>query len=349
MLNLGMAQGGALINQGHFGCVFDSLPDCSRRARTVKNSRFAAEKRGTRRITKVVRSGDPGLTGELAMSRTLMKIPKYQDYFIVIDDYCSTDEIDDPDWQKCSLFKPGQQRLTSFVQLRMRYGGERLSEYSNNAGRLLKNWIDIQIHIAKAVQLLHTRGFVHGDLHFGNIVIDDENIPRIIDFGLTFNLRQLREKDTVHLSYLPKYSNYAPELDYVAGIRRGLLTEHIIRTIFEKKEILYDVDELFPSRVPAIEMFKQFAVLNTPTTEFETLLYLQKYMKGADMWCLGYNYFSLYKRMITSSEVLASPFYRNHHREQMHILRGLLHPDPRQRLTADSLLTELYTLKMEIN
>jgi serine/threonine protein kinase len=37
-------------------------------------------------------------------------------------------------------------------------------------------------HLKKAVQLLHQNGIYHGDLHQGNILIADDELPRIIDF-----------------------------------------------------------------------------------------------------------------------------------------------------------------------
>lgn len=38
-------------------------------------------------------------------------------------------------------------------------------------------------HIIKAIELLHKHHIVHGDLHCKNIVMGDDNLPRLIDFG----------------------------------------------------------------------------------------------------------------------------------------------------------------------
>ena len=341
-----MLQGGALIGQGPSGCTFDTLPHCSRRARTVRNGRFSAVAT-TRRVAKIVRRNP---ANEIHTSHELMKLPGYEQYFVLIDEYCRTDDITgDPDWDKCSLLKPGRRRHPTFMQLRMKYGGIRLSEYARDIEMLLKHWVDIQIHVAQAINLLHKNGWVHGDLHFGNILIDERNVPRLVDFGLSFHLSDLKEKDVVQLTFLPKYDNYAPELDYVAGLRKGLSADEVIKTIFEKKGILEEIDELFPSQKSAQRKFEQFAALNTVAAGHETVEYILDYIRCADMWCLGFDLFSLYKLMISNNHVLRSPFYRNHHRDQMHILEGLLHPDPRHRLTSEGLLTELYTLKMEFN
>lgn len=38
-------------------------------------------------------------------------------------------------------------------------------------------------HLYKAIKILHENGIVHGDLHGKNVVIADDGMPRIIDFG----------------------------------------------------------------------------------------------------------------------------------------------------------------------
>jgi serine/threonine protein kinase len=38
-------------------------------------------------------------------------------------------------------------------------------------------------HLYKAIKLLHENGIVHGDLHGKNVIMADDGMPRIIDFG----------------------------------------------------------------------------------------------------------------------------------------------------------------------
>jgi serine/threonine protein kinase len=38
-------------------------------------------------------------------------------------------------------------------------------------------------HIFKSFDKLHKSGILHGDIHDENIVLADDNLPRIIDFG----------------------------------------------------------------------------------------------------------------------------------------------------------------------
>jgi len=341
--------GGKLIEQGKYGCVFDTLPKClSRRGRSRRVNSVGSRK--TLRVAKITKPGDKSTDNEIRIARALSKLPGYKDYFILVDDVCEGDDITgDPDWEQCRLFSPDKKRLAKFVQLRMVYGGERLSEYARNITRLLHNWLNIQIHVFEGLRLLHSNRWIHGDLHFGNILIDNLDVPRIIDFGLGYNINLIKEKDVVNLTFLPTYDNYAPEFDYVAGLQKGLFggdAGALMESIYHQKHILQEIDETFPGRYSILEDMKFFALRHPVQGTPEVKTYIQQYARPSDIWTIGYNFYKLYMMMITFPMVITSEFYRTLHREQMNLLRGLLNCDPRRRLTADQALTELYTMKI---
>jgi serine/threonine protein kinase len=342
--------GGKLIGQGKFGCVFDTVPRCRRAAHTVRNGQFTANRSNTRRAVKILPVGSKVAETEIKISRALSKLTGYDDYFILVDDVCEGDDITgDPDWAECRLFNPERARLARFVQLRMAYGGIRLSEYARSIDKLLAHWLDIQIHVFEGVRLLHSNRWIHGDLHFGNILIDDKNLPRIIDFGLGYNINLLKEKDIINLAFLPKYDNYPPEFDYVSGLQKGMPVDTLLEDIYNNKRILQEIDEIFPGRTTVLDDMKQFASRNPVKSNTEVKEYIQAYARPADIWTLGYNFYKLYILMLTFPVVVNSKFYRTLHREQMNLLRGLLVADPRRRLTAEQALTELYTMRMNWN
>jgi serine/threonine protein kinase len=340
--------GGKLIDQGKYGCVFDTMPKClMRRAKSRREGGVGSGTRKTLRVTKIVKPGDKTIENEIRIARALSKLPGYNDYFILVDDVCEGDDITgDPDWSACRLFAPDKKRLAKFVQLRMVYGGERLTEYARNIERLLQNWLSIQIHIFEGLRLLHSNRWIHGDLHFGNILVDEKNVPRLIDFGLGYNINLIKEKDVVNLRFMPSYDNYAPEFDYVAGLQKGLAADSIMEIIYNQKHILREIDETFPGRYSVQEDMKFFGARSPVVGAAEVKTFIQQYARAGDIWTIGYNFYRLYMMMITFPVVIGSEFYRTLHREQMNLLRGLLHVDPRRRLTADQALTELYTMKI---
>ncbi len=340
--------GGNLIAEGKFGCVFDTIPQCKGRARTIRDGRFSRNQRKTRRVVKIMDAKDKTIATEINISRYLSQIPNYKDYFILIEDVCVGDDMtEDKDWSKCGIFRPGVSRRAPFVQLRMRHGGIRLTEYALNIDRLLKNWVSIQIHLATALRILHKRNWVHGDFHFGNIVVDDNNVPRIIDFGLSYNMTRLQEKDVINMTFLPSYDNYAPELDYAAGILTNKNRRHLMEQIYNRKHILKEIDEIFPAQSGVLNELNEFADSHELVNGGDVLSFLQKYGTMADMWTFGFDFYKLYMLMLSVPSVIISDFYKRHHSTQMRILRGLLQADPRKRFNADNLLTELYTLRME--
>lgn len=331
--------GGALIATGAHGCLYDNMPDCKY---SRANKRSSVNR--TRKISKVVALDDPSTDIEISNSQVLKHIPNYEDYFILIEDWCENDERPEG-WQNCSLFKPGEQRIVKFMQLRMNYGGERLYEYARNHTLLMNNWLKIQIRVAEGLRNLHMRGWVHGDLHHGNIVVDEYGVARIIDFGQSYSINKFGAKK-IEISFTPEYDNYSPELDYVAGLQSGLEKLEIMQLIFTRKKILHKIDEIFPRKGGIFGDLMLFANYNDVITDSDAILYIKTYAKAADIWTLGYNFFNLYMDLLVDPVYLQSEFYKRNHGEQMQILRGMLHPDPRRRLNIDSLLKELYSLRM---
>ena len=339
--------GGKLIQTGLHGCVFDTMPRCKGRARTIRDGRYSKDKRRTRRVVKIIDTNDKTLGAELIIARHLSNIPNYKDYFILIDDVClGNDMSQDVDWSKCGLFRQGPKRLAPFVQLRMRYGGLRLSEYALNINKLLKNWVDIQVHLAEALHILHSHNWVHGDFHFGNIVVDTNDVARIIDFGLTYNLNTIKEKNVLNMAFLPTYDNYAPELDYLSGTFKIQDKRSLVEEIYSKKLILGEIDEAFPSSSGIVNEMLNFAERTDIRGVGDAIIFLQKYGALTDMWTFGYDFYKLYMLMLSVPTVIDSKFYKYHNGDQMRILRGLLQVDPRKRLTSEQLLTELYSLRM---
>ena len=280
--------------------------------------------------TKTLKQTGSGSRGtRKASTRTIINsirgLQNYDRYFITLD---------------CDGSGPfTKHRTPSFTQLRLLCNGERLSTVSRNIELLLKNWLHVQIQLATALQLLHSNGLVHGDVHLDSIIIDKDYKARLCSFGHSYSVKDL----DVVLEFKPSNDNHAPELDYVAGVLKGLPAEKVIKTIFEKKAILNEIDEVYSRNRSGQEIFTSFTAFSAPDS------YLRSYGTCADMWSLGYQLYTLYKHIITSSYGVHSDFYRRCHHEQMRILGTLLHPDPRQRLTADALLTELFTIKMNFN
>ena len=291
---------------------------------------------------------DYTITVELEASRQLRKIPHFADYFIVIDDFCEGDDATgDEDWAECRLFSPDHKKMPTFMQLRMADGGVKLSDYARNINAMLAVWLPLQIHVFEGLRLLHRRRIVHGDLHAGNILVDARGVARIIDFGLSYNLERLKEKDAVSLTFQPTYDNYPPEMDLLAALKKGIDARRAIEIIYAEKRILTEIEELFPSRYTVVQDLANFAQRFDIQTGADVKEFVQTFGRATDIWTLGYNFLRIYLIMIATPVVVESDFYRRHHRDQMRLLAGLLAVDPRRRFRVDDALTQLYSMRMD--
>lgn len=62
--------------------------------------------------------------------------------------------------------------------------GAPLDRWNAAAARRLEERVKVVISTCDAIESAHRRGVIHGDLKPGNIVVDDEGVPRVLDFGL---------------------------------------------------------------------------------------------------------------------------------------------------------------------
>ena len=334
-------QAGALIQAGEHGCVFNKPVTCNRRIKTLRRNR---NNNNSRKVYKAMPLYDTSGDVEIENSIKLRTIPEYNNYFVLVDEVCESDELPEG-WQGCSIFKPGAQRVATFVQLRMNYAGLRLMEYARNRSHLYLNWVRIQIHVIEGLRLLHGRNWIHGDLHHGNIVVDSDDNARIIDFGQTYNLSAVGSKN-INLTFSPEYDNYAPELDFIAGLKSGLGDDVAVNKIYTIKRVLRKIDDIFPSQNGVLGDMQNFAKFNNVTSDSDILRYIRAYAKAGDVWTVGYNFFTLYMDLLADSVFTDSDLYRKNHVLQMKVLRGMLQADPRKRSTLDSVLNDLYSLRM---
>jgi serine/threonine protein kinase len=294
-------------------------------------------KRLTRRNIKIAEATDSESPTESGTESINDLFPNFNDYFVSV-----------PSNDSCAhrFLKPGPKRIVPFVQLRMNHSGIKLSEYALNIPNLINNWIHIQIHLAEGLRMLHTRKYVYGDFHFANILVDEK--ARLVDFGVFTNLNTLVEKD-IAVNFLPVYDNHAPELDIISGLHSNFgTTTEVITEIYNKKSILKEIEEVFPSQRDVYSELIGFVHSTDLTTASDALVFIKHWGCASDMWIFGFDFYKLYMLMLALPLVLESNFYKRSHSTQMKIFRGLLHPDPRKRSTVDDVLTELYTLRMMV-
>lgn len=185
-------KGGAIIGKGAYGCVFKPAIKC----------KDTDPPQG--HIGKVSFS-DASHDHEASIGRTLSKIDRNQDYFIYpVDVRCfvARDDVmaNDPH-DRCG-FRASPRRDT-YGQLIMPYGGVTLAEYLKSLPMKLdrKSLLRILYGMLKAVKVLVDARLVHQDIKPYNIVIDEKQVTRLIDFGTMTKAHVLHNSSLLGVDY----------------------------------------------------------------------------------------------------------------------------------------------------
>jgi len=94
--------------------------------------------------------------------------------------------------------------------------GERLDEFVTRSKPTPRDIAVLMLRISEAVAYAHRRGVIHRDLKPGNILVDREGVPRVLDFGLARLDSVERQRDITQASgasgeFLGTFAYAAPE------------------------------------------------------------------------------------------------------------------------------------------
>lgn len=195
MQNNNNKTGGKILASGGFGCVFSPALKC-------KNS----NKREKNKVSKLMTSKNAKEEYDelINIRHKLVKIPNYQDYFLV-DNYsiCTPGDLTKSDlsnFNKCSALKKQNitkkninKTLDKLLSLNMPYGGITLEEFFTNNKNYSK-FKEINNHLMMLLENgiieMNKKNIYHSDIKGSNILIDEGNknnpmIVRLIDWSLT--------------------------------------------------------------------------------------------------------------------------------------------------------------------
>jgi serine/threonine protein kinase len=228
--------GGAFIDSGTYGCTF--LPPLL----------CAGENPNKIKKTDVSKIGlrKAGLEYELRfLLRIRNNIPNAPAYFSmpVSDKLCHADKNQpfflNPPKELLKCDTEGRtidsQQLWSY---RMTFAGNKDSDQGlfNSDDALWK----YGKHLLEGLTLLTVEGIVHGDLHNGNVLVDNNYLPRIIDFGFAQDAYSISVEQLVDLfkpnqtkdPTLLGYSQYPPEETLFKAINNGESSMQVINKFF---------------------------------------------------------------------------------------------------------------------
>jgi len=295
-----MLSGGKMIDEGMYSCIFNSALSCKKNTtKTITSSELNKDTEDhTEMISKLIHK--EWAEQEFDISQQLAMIPLWRNYFVVSESICEpTIKQKEKDISKCGPLQ--MEDLSDFRVLRMPYRGTSMHLYRFDLKRF--QFMDFAKHLIEAGALLNLFGIVHRDLHQGNLLIDENDVPRIIDFNLSLHLKnKITESDLSH-KYEYTIAQEPPDSTLVNAISRNYPYDNVIHSISFKKPILKKITTLLG--VSQQEMYNDLNHFYTISNSVKTgnnVKWFNTYWRVVDSWAIGINLVDLILKLLMWSE-----------------------------------------------
>jgi len=317
-------EGGKIIGQGTYGCVFSPPLLCQ--------NRDGLKKGHANRLGKISHATD--ITREVEAAVNLQGKP-FSHFFILPDtaSLCKPAKMSeqvDKDVQQCEAlekFKP-----KDMYQYEMKYGGQSI--------RVMYNKPTVQYPFLKVMDDLLQIGaalvvnqYIHNDIHLANILVGNEGI-RLIDFGRSFSASNITEKllDTMWTSYGPEFPFEPPDMSLMNAVHHNISIEVCVADIYEKKSSMKNLESLLGiSRSEQIQELMQFWTTSTIAQKQDWTKFWKTYWPTVDAWSIGSCLIELLRMRMFSQEFHTGE-WENHKDIIEGVIKGLLHSSPKKRL-----------------
>jgi serine/threonine protein kinase len=309
--------GGKIIGQGTYGCVFQPALLCKKKVLTGS-------------IGKITDADD--LERELHAGKILGKIVNYKYYFILPEDTCVPRIIDnqeEKDINKCKFLQKNP--VNNLKQYSMPYGGIDLNKATNIY------FFTLMKHMLEIGSLMLLSKFVHYDIHNGNIVVDKNGVPRLIDFGQSFSYDEI-SLETIGDRWkvlTPTYSAEPPEVTFLTAIDdyNQYSFEDAILEVMPQKKILKTVEKLLGIPVKKqIVNLGNFFKSSQAFRQNNLVKFWKLYYPGFDSWGIGVLLLEMLERFMYSYEFIESSEWKLKKFIVVKILTQMLDTNPKHRI-----------------
>jgi len=316
-------EGGKLIGQGTYGCIFDPPLLCKKKQFTKGD------------IGKLTVESD--LEREKFAYKVLQGIDEAKKYFILPDASCSPRIIDnqvDNDITKCKFLEKTDH--TKLKQVAMEYGGKDLTKINIKSKDSISFFI-LMRRMLEAGSLLLLHGFIHYDIHAGNILIDKHNNSKLIDWGQSFSkdeitLESIEERWKV---LTPEFAAEPPEVTFLTAIDdyNNYSFEEALIQLMPRKRVLHKIEKLL-----GVSLRTQLANLGTffrssQAFQQKDIVKIWKlYYPGFDAWGIGVVLLDCLATLIYSYEFIESSEWKLKKGIVVEILKKMLHTNPKERI-----------------
>jgi serine/threonine protein kinase len=330
--------GGDQIDSGSYGCIFRPALRC--KPKTKQDLVTSAEKdKRIGRISKIttIESAD----SEFKVSTVLHSIPLWKNYFVLTESVCEPAEKQtDKDLSSCRAIQGKSMKELRLIT--MPYMGTTMSTYRFPMDRF--DTMRFIQHLVEAGALLALFGVTHRDLHQGNIVIDDQMVPRVIDYNLAFPIdaRVFPEllRDFLAHTYDPTISQEPPDSVLVNAVSMGQQAHTVIRDTVRRKQILRRITTLLGvSPREMEESLHTFYYTSKAARSGDTAQWFRVYYRTIDSWAIGVLIVDLLIKI--SMWPAFTAFFQQHKEVLLPLLKKMCAVNPMERFDCVQALSVL--------
>ena len=182
--NLNNLYGGALLDEGGYGCVFH--PALNNKGEDMKTDKL---------VSKLQRF-DQSAINELEISKIVSNIEGFKNHYAPVIKYSNVNisKIKTDNLKNFSLIS--NEKINKLINMKMEYvNGIAFINYlieNKDNNKFINSIIQSYIHLLKGFNILLNNNIVHFDVKGDNILFaEDKELPIIIDFGLSIDFNIL--------------------------------------------------------------------------------------------------------------------------------------------------------------
>jgi serine/threonine protein kinase len=284
-----MMNGGKLFDEGMYGCIFTPPLAC-------KDTKKIDEESNDTALSKLILASTANQ--EWIIMKKIKKIPLWKNYFIISESPPCEPATNqkDKDLYQCPIFDNPEYKLSDLRILTMPYGGTPLTTYRINLANF--DFMNFVIHLIEAGALLNLYGIVHRDIHQGNILVDSEEVPRIIDYNLSLLVGDNITNNKLKHRYDINLAQEPPDSTIVNAVFMGYNYQKVIDSIIQKKSIMKKIRNIIgvdeTQQAVSLEMF-YFKSKSLKTGN--QVMWFNNYWSKIDSWAIAVNIIDLIAKL----------------------------------------------------
>lgn len=341
-------KGGKLLGEGAYGCTFKPAPTC-------EDGRTFTTVSGLPAVGKLALDTD----AELKVGKAIMALPNAAKFFALPSQSCKPKmPISDAEADQCEVLQDSEDYETGltdsmesaqFKLLIMPDGGNTFDRWSENLPVVATTFLSVFKHLLEGMVVYQDAGYVHHDIHGGNVLVDSDSVPRYIDFGLAFRPADVTTLESIRITrdFNPNKIAHPPEIFVWKMMNSnktpGLLISDIItkgvNQLKETSDLFRLADNILPGRESAEVALTRYAKATEDDRRQNNMRDIAlRYGKGFDVWRLGHMMWRLWHKLLQWSGFSGYPLARKGDKLRK-IFSGMLEFHPEKRWSATKVLS----------